>query len=103
LLVVSITLDQVGGVDVEQHAIECIESLEKVETRGDEVKIERVEGLILRARGLLGDVRVLKGIRERRDALEKIKQKDMEVEEEIYIPLEIAVSLSLYFWCKRFC
>jgi hypothetical protein len=102
LLVVSISLDQVGGVDVEQHAIECIESLEKVETGGDEVKIERVEGLILRARGLLGDVRVLKGIREKRDALKKIKQKDM-MEEEIYIPLEIAVSLSLYFWCKRFC
>jgi hypothetical protein len=59
-----------------------------------------VEGLVLRARGLLGDVRCLKGIRERkeRDELEKMGQIDQgeEEEEEIYIPLEIAVSLS--FW-----
>jgi hypothetical protein len=68
-----------------------------VDTGGDEVKAERVEGLIRDANGLLKDVRVLKGIRERR---EKIKRKDMTMgemeEEEIYLPLEVAVSFSCW-------
>jgi hypothetical protein len=96
---VSITLDRVldekGRVDVEQHASDAIEEFESVETGGDEVKIERIEGLIREAKGLLKDVRCLKGIREKREALEKIKERDMMMgeEEEIYLPLEIAVSI----------
>jgi len=105
---VSITLDQIldekGGVDVEKHASDAIEDFERVETGGDEVKIERVEGLIRDAKGLLKDVRALKVIRERKQKdmmMEELEEEEEEEEEEIYIPLEIAVSF--YIWCKGFC